>query len=302
MNGLVNNESNSVNLQIFRLLRILHWSKNLLIFFPLFFAGKLTAFPLLMQCTLGFLFFSLTASGVYVFNDIRDIRFDQNHPEKKLRPVAQGLISPASGLMVASILVVMGLAGAFWTYPPFFILLSGYVVLTLIYTFWIKNIAILDVLLLSLNYVLRIYAGGLLAGVAISPWLIVMVYLLALLLALSKRHHDLTLSVSTDARIRPSLNGYSPGFVKSMINYLSAVLTVCYLIYIIMGHPQTPYHQPFLILTALPVLYGIFRYQQSIFMDQGAADPIEYIFKDIPMLFSLIIWLLLFSISLYAAK
>jgi len=284
----------------FRLLRILHWSKNLLIFFPLFFAGKMGETASLMQCTFGFLFFSFTASGIYILNDVRDLNFDLNHPDKKHRPVAQGAISPHRALITALLLAGIGLGGALWLSPPFFILLTGYVLLNLAYTLWIKSIAILDVLLLSLNYVLRIYAGGLLAHVVISPWLIIMVYLLALLLALSKRHHDLTLLESNNTLIRPSLTGYTLGFVKGMINYLGAVLTVCYLIYIIMGHPLTQHRQPFLMLTILPVLYGIFRYQQSIFLDQATSDPIEHIFNDRPMLLSLIAWMLLFSISLYA--
>jgi 4-hydroxybenzoate polyprenyltransferase len=194
------------------LLRPKHWAKNLFLYIPLFFAGDLFRINLLIDITWGVLAFSLVASGVYILNDYKDIEKDQLHPTKRNRPLASGKVSPVAAFLLMGLCVASGLVIGWSIGAKFLFILVLYLSLNIGYSFGLKDISILDIFILAAGFVLRIKGGGIIAHLGISQWLMVMVFLLALFLALAKRRDDFLLSQSSGHEMRISMSGYNLDF------------------------------------------------------------------------------------------
>ena len=223
------------------LLRVHQYLKNLLIAAPLFFGGRLLDRAPLAATLGAFVCFSLIASVVYIINDLKDLEYDRAHPEKRKRPLAAGLISPSRALAVAALLFLLALAlGLIFLNPSALGLIGLYLLLNLAYSLKLKHYAVVDVLLIAFFFVLRVFTGGLAAGIPVSHWLVLMAFLLALFLALAKRRDDLVLA-SDNSGHRPSMDGYNLEFVSAGLIIMAAVTVVCYILYTLSprGHGQT---------------------------------------------------------------
>ena len=175
-----------------KLVRPHQWIKNFFLFAPLFFSFQYSAYKIL-QVTLGFLLFSFAASGLYILNDIFDRKEDQHHPEKKQRPLAAGHIGVNTAIVIMGILLLLSLAGAYMLSIGFLNILLLYIIMNIAYSLKLKQVSILDITLIAIGFVLRIYAGAEIIDVTPTHWIVLVTFLLALFLGLAKRRDDVLL-------------------------------------------------------------------------------------------------------------
>lgn len=282
------------------LLRPKHWAKNLFLFVPPFFAGKffeLERFELLIA---GFFAFSFLASSIYIINDYRDIQDDKKHPEKSKRPLASGAVNKNVAIAIS---VILALAGGTIAYlidsSGKFLFISGiYYLLNIAYSFGLKNISIIDILIVAAGFVLRVKAGALLASVNTTEWFVIMTFLLALFLAIAKRRDDVLLKMNTGTEMRKAMKGYSLEFLNTLLGLFSAILIVSYVNYT--ASPAA--FQKFghrLFYTALFVIAALMRYLQITFIHNKAGSPTDVLYKDRFIQVTLLLWAASFFVILY---
>lgn len=273
-----------------RSLRPSQWAKNLFVLAPAVFGGLLLDEGTAVRMALALLAFCAASSAVYLVNDLRDREEDRRHPLKKHRPLAAGTLSvPAA---VAAVVVLAGGAAAVSVGLglPFALILAGYLLLNLLYTLWLKHMVILDVMSISMGFVLRVEAGGEAAGVEVSRWLFLCTTFLALFLAFSKRRHEITLLAGAAAGQRRVLDQYSPAFLDQMINVVTASSVVSYALYAVAPETVQKYNTYDLVYTIPMVLYGIFRYLYLMYQQPGERNPTEAILRDPPFLINMLLW------------
>ncbi len=292
---------------ILQALRPNQWTKNLVVFAAFFFAlgDKNLTFPLssFYQILLAFLFFCMVSSGIYIINDLRDLEADKVHPTKKYRALAAGRVSVPLSIGVALFLLVAGLVGALWTSRPFALIVGLYIGIQIIYTFWLKQIALIDVFIIALGFVLRAAGGGVAMPVPIpiSPWLLVCAFLLALFLALCKRRHEkLSLEGSAGAH-RLSLDSYDTKLLDQLIAIVSATTIVSYAIYTLSPETAHKFGTSLLAITIPFVMFGIFRYLDLVYRKEGGGRPEKTLLTDIVLLVNIGLFVFcLLGIFLYA--
>jgi decaprenyl-phosphate phosphoribosyltransferase len=282
------------------LIRFRHWIKNFFLFIPSFFAGHLFYTRELLTVFAGALAFSLVASGVYILNDYRDREIDRLHPKKKLRPIASGEIKPALALVVMFILIAAGLFWAIRINATFFYLLSSYLLLNLAYSFGLKNVPIVDIFIVSIGFLIRIYAGGELAGLEITHWLSMMILLLSLFLILAKRRDDLRVNAENNCIVRKSSKAYNLEYINSCITLISAVMVVAYVMYTLSPEVTERFQSDYLFITTIFVIAGIMRYLQITFVEQRSGSPTNIFIKDRFILLTIAGWIISFYIIIYA--
>ena len=279
------------------------WVKNGAIFMPLFFHGKLFDLPLFLNAFWAFLGFSFIASSIYVFNDLRDVEEDRQHPEKKFRPIAAGSISEKNAKLL--ILILASLAGIIF-YTMFsniwvWLCVFFYFWQNILYTIWLKKIALVDVIIISLGFIIRIFLGSAATDIYLSHWIIIMTFLLALFLAFAKRRDDILLTNSTGVKHRSNIDGYNLEFLNAAIIISSAMVIVAYIMYttsveVIQRTGQNIY------LTSFFVVIGIFRYLQVVFVKQQSGNPTKVFLKDSFLQIIMLGWIVSFGIILYLGK
>jgi len=282
------------------LLRPKHWAKNLFLFVPSFFAGKFFDLDSVQLLICGFFSFSCLASSIYIINDYRDIEDDRKHPEKHKRPLASGAVRKSYALAISIALTIIGVALAYFadSSGKFLFITAIYYVLNLTYSFGLKNLSIIDILILASGFVLRVKGGAILASVNTTSWFIIMTFLLALLLAIAKRRDDVLLKASTGNDMRKSIKGYSLEFLNTLLGLFCAILIVSYINYTV--SPAT--YEKFghrLYYTALFVIAGMMRYLQITFIHNKAGSPTEVLYKDRFIQITLILWMASFFVILY---
>ena len=281
------------------LLRVAHWAKNLFLYIPLFFAGELFEIGKIIDLTAGVIAFCLVASGVYILNDYKDLDKDRQHPVKKYRPLAAGSISIPFAFVVMVICLSCGLALGWHCGMKFLMVLAAYLLINLLYSFGLKKISILDILLIATGFMLRIKAGGILAAVGISQWLTIIVFLLALFLALGKRRDDLLIKTSSTETVRQALSGYNADFLNVSLAIVSAVMMMSYLMYTlspeVIGHMGT-YR---LYYTSIFVGAGLMRYLQLIYVKKDTRSPTKVLYKDHFIQICIFLWVLSFYCLIY---
>lgn len=275
-----------------RLLRPAHWVKNVFVLAPLVFAQRMTDPETLQRALLAFASFCLASSVVYVFNDIRDRAEDRRHPLKRNRPLAAGTVSVAAASILAVVLAVVALALAAHLGLRFLGVMTVYLVLNQLYSTGLKHVVILDVMIVSLGFVLRVLAGGVAAEVQVSAWILLCTFFIALFLAFSKRRHELILLADEASGQRPVLSHYSPTFLDQMINVVTASTVVAYAMYAISPETAEKFHTGHLVFTIPMVLFGIFRYLYLIYQRPSKRNPTESILQDGPFLFNMLLWAL----------
>lgn len=281
------------------LLRIHHWPKNLFIFIPAFFAGALVDQVTVWLLIQGVLAFSLISSAVYIINDYRDIEKDRLHPVKKNRPLASGQVRPGVALVLALVLMAIGLPWGFFLNFSFGSCVLVYLMLNILYSWSLKNIAILDTLIVSSGFLIRTLAGGWLAGVLISQWLVIMVFLLSFFLATSKRRDDLILFQSGQAPLRTSSKKYTIEFINTILSVLAGVIIVSYIMYTISDDVVTRLHTPYLYVTALFVFAGLIRFLQITMVENKSGSPMRIFLTDIFIQVTIALWILCFFVVIY---
>jgi len=287
-------------MRFFFLLRVHHWPKNLFIFIPAFFAGALvdrSVFFLLVQ---GLISFSLVSSAVYIINDFRDREKDKLHPVKKYRPLASGQVSSTLALILAGVLLAIAIPWGFALAPYFGVSVLTYLILNILYSVSLKNVAILDTLIVSSGFLIRTLAGGWLAEVAISQWLVIMVFLLSFFLATAKRRDDLILFQSGQAPLRTSSKKYTLEFINTILSVLAGVIIVSYIMYTISDDVVNRLHTPYLYVTALFVFAGLIRFLQITMVENRSGSPMRIFLTDTFIQVTIALWILCFFIVIYS--
>ncbi len=276
--------------ELIRAMRPRQWAKNVFVLAPLVFARRLGEFDTVGRALVAFAAFSLLASAVYLFNDIRDLEEDRRHPRKRLRPIASGRLPVPVATAAAAALAMAALAMGLALGGTLVAILALYLLANLLYSLGLKRVVILDVMVLSAGFVLRVLAGGVAARVEVSAWLILCTSFLALFLAFSKRRHELILLADGAADQRQVLSQYSPAFLDQMINVVTASTVVAYAVYVVSPETIEKFHTRELLISMPFVLFGIFRYLYLIYQRPSERNPTEAILGDKPFLINIGLW------------
>lgn len=283
-----------------KLVRPKQWAKNLFVFVPSFFAGTVFEANTIQVLIGGFLCFSFLASSIYIINDYRDIEDDRKHPEKYKRPLASGEVSKTGALILSVALTIAGMAIA-WNLDKsgkFLFVTSIYYLLNISYSFGLKNMSIIDILIVASGFVLRVKGGAILADVSTTSWLTIMTFLLALFMAIAKRRDDVLLKTSTGTTMRKSMKGYSLEFLNTLLALFCAILIVSYINYTVSPATFAKFGHR-LYYTSLFVIAGIMRYLQITFIHNKAGSPTEILYKDRFIQITLVLWIASFFVILY---
>ena len=297
-----------------RLLRPRQWTKNFAIFAAITFSGTLFNYPVFEKVFLGFLVFCGLSSTIYIINDIFDVKKDRLHPFKKFRPLARGDISVLPAGIIAFILGVSSLIGSYLIAPAFFAITVIYLLLQLSYTTIFKHLMILDILVLAGGYILRVYAGEIVGGAHISAWLLLTTISLSLFLVVGKRKSELTLlgsyAGSQVAATRKTLSHYSVSLLDTYAAMFATSTFLSYALFTFLENTRDigtvdliPFgfnlQKKWLMLTIIPVVYGLMRYLQDIYEKHEGESPERIIFADKQLLTSLIIWTVMVIYIIY---
>jgi 4-hydroxybenzoate polyprenyltransferase len=276
------------------------WTKNLLLFAGLVFGGRLLDPAAVAAAALAFAVFCALSSAGYLFNDVRDRDADRRHPLKQSRPIASGELASSTALLAAGVLAAAGLAAAALIAPAFALVAAAYGALLVLYSVALKNIVIIDVLVIAGGFVLRAIGGAVAVRVPFSAWLLVCTTLLALFLGLSKRRHELMLLGDAAVDHRRILHEYSPYLLDQMIAVVTASTLIAYTFYAISAETAARLGTPRLGLTIPFVLYGIFRYLYLVHQKHGGGSPAAMLLTDRPLLACVGLWIGTVVVLLYS--
>jgi 4-hydroxybenzoate polyprenyltransferase len=243
-----------------------------------------------LRALLAFVIFCGLSGAVYLVNDIADLERDRRHPRKRLRPLASGALTRGVAALAAALLGASSLAASLFLGVPFAAVAAAYVLLNLAYSFRLKHVVIVDVIVISLGFVLRAVAGALAIGVPFSTWLLVCTLLLALFLALSKRRHEITSLMEGASDHRKILAEYSPYLLDQMISVVTASCLVAYAFYTLAPETVEKYRTDRLSWTIPFVLYGIFRYLYLVHRKEQGGNPTDILLTDRPLLLDVALW------------
>lgn len=306
---------------ILRLLRPRQWIKNFAIFASLIFSGQLFSGFLFQDVTFGFLVFCALSSAIYVINDIFDVKKDRLHPFKKFRPLANKKIPLNTAIIIAVALTITSLYFSSLIGPGFLIIALIYFLLHISYSALLKQIEIIDILTLAGGYILRVYAGEVLTGFHISAWLLLTTISLSLFLAIGKRRSELTLLAKYTATqiltTRKTLSHYSEKLLDVYLSIFATSTFVFYSLFTFLENPKgrqfttdlipadilgTYLQRKWLMITIIPVVYGIMRYLQRIYEKHEGESPERVLFSDRALLTSVVIWGTLVVLIIYYIK
>lgn len=286
-------------MNLIRLCRLSQWYKNLVIFLPIVFAQQLLNFDFLSKVVIGFFSLAFISSVSYIINDIADIDKDGFHAEKKNRPLASGKVKVWQALILATVLLIMSLAIAYSLSMMFFYLVIILFVITQIYTFFLKNEAFADILLLGINFVIRASSGayviavGINPYVSVSPWLILCTFCLSLFMSAGKREADLQYLGNRAESHKKTLLVYTKAMTAKLSLIATILLVLSYSLYAFLGIHQN-------LLFTLPfAFYVIFRYFFLIESGSEIARRPEKVYKDKRMVVGIVLWVVLTLLILY---
>jgi 4-hydroxybenzoate polyprenyltransferase len=285
-------------------LRPRQWIKNLIVLAPLIFSRNLFRPDMALLSLLALGVFCLLSGAVYVLNDVVDYQQDREHPVKRNRPVASGRIPRKGALAFGMVVAGAGLAIGAITDVSFFWVCLAYTVLMILYSLGLKHMVVLDVLIISIGFVLRAMAGVEVlkdtdSGVVMSPWLLVCTLFLALFLGFSKRRSELDLLAHKAALHRRSLEDYSKEFLDAMIAVVTAATVIAYAIYTIWPGTVDKFNTGNLIYTVPFVVFGLFRYMYLVIMKNEGGSPSEILVSDAPLVIDIIVWVCVAALVLY---
>ena len=284
------------------LIRPQQWIKNGFVLIPMFFGGRLLNVDDAIASVVTFFAFSFVASAIYCFNDIVDVEADRRHPVKCHRPIASGAVSVPTAY---ALMVILTLLSALLL---FFLpqragetagIVAFYFLLNMAYCLWLKRHAIIDVCTVAFGFVLRILAGGMACEVAVSNWLVLMTFLLALFLSFAKRRDDVLRMNETGEPPRRNTIRYNLTFVNQAITITGTVTLVCYIMYTVSPEVVSRFHAPYLYLTSIFVLVGLLRYMQLTVVDEVSGDPTKILLRDRCTQAIVVAWIMSFLLIIY---
>jgi 4-hydroxybenzoate polyprenyltransferase len=286
--------------------RPLQWSKNFVVLAPLIFSRNLFRLEMAARSLEAFGIFCMLSASIYIFNDLLDYERDRIHPVKSRRPIASGQVSRKGALLFGVVLGAAGLLLASFLGWGFFRAGLVYYSLMLVYSLGLKNAVVLDVLIISIGFVLRAIAGvealkHIEAGIVISPWLLVCTLFLALFLGFNKRRHEITLLSEEAAKHRKSLDDYSVEFLDAVIAVVTAATVIAYSIYTIWPATVAKFNTAGLIYTVPFVVYGLFRYMYLVIVRDKGGSPSEILASDTPLVIDIFMWLVVAGLVLYTS-
>lgn len=275
------------------------WTKNLLVFAALIFSRNLTHIPSVLRSVAAFFAFCLLSGAVYIVNDLVDREQDQRHPTKKNRPIASGKVPTAAAVIAAVLSVVIALAAGFFLDRRFFVVGLVYFVAQLAYSLSLKQVVVLDVLIVALGFALRAVSGTYVVHVQISPWLFICTILLALFIALAKRRHELMFLEGGGISHRSVLGKYTETLLDQMIAVATAATVVAYCLYTVAPETIEKFGTNKLYLTFPFVLYAIYRYLYLVYRKDMGGTPEKVFLSDTPLLVDIFIWMVTVVAILY---
>jgi len=296
----VNASSLEGNLRgLIKTMRLRQWTKNAFVSAGLVFDGKLLVPDLLLKTILVTFCFCLASSSVYLLNDLVDINKDREHPKKRLRPLPSGQLDPKFAAISAALLASTSLLTTFFLNPWVGAVIALYLIQNVAYSFYLKNIVIIDAMLVAFGFLLRVIAGVLIVDVAnFSPWLYVTATVVALFMVFGKRRHEITLLSDGAGKHRESLKGYNLPMLDQIIGMVTTFTLVSYTFYTF--ESKTAMVEDSRMLLTVPfVFYGIVRYLYLIHVEKLGGAPDELILEDTHMLVNAILWAALVLILIY---
>jgi len=293
-----------------RLIRVHQWIKNVFVFVPLLFSLNFFDEKYFITTFFAFLVFCLASSAIYVINDLDDIESDRAHPTKRKRPLASGEISKQNAVIIASILLII----VFWLMMYFnyqFILLAvAFVMLNVLYSFWLKNIVLLDVFSIAAGFSIRVLAGAFVIQVPISSWLMLTTMFISLFLGVMKRRSELVLvserlsnnlmqNEKPETQSRKVLAEYSLNFADQMATVAAAGVIICYALYSVSPRTISVFQTERLIYTTPFVVFGIFRYMYLEYMSRKGENTTRILATDFPMIADVVIYIVTTIMIIY---
>lgn len=294
MGGLILIIRSSYMKPYIRLMRPEQWYKNFLVFLALVFSGNFFSTDLLIKSTLGFVSLSFVSSAYYILNDIKDIALDKAHPEKKRRPLASGNAAKGSALLLSSALLVSGLYLAHSLSLSFFLFAVALFTSSTLYTLYLKQVAIIDIHVVAINFLIRAVSGAVLINVKISPWLVFSMFFVALFLAAGKRMSD-RIALGNSAKKLNVYSTYTEDFLRGMLYVSGATVIVAYSLYAFLAYPEGH------MMASIPIVsFMCFRFMYFAVAGNVAARQAHRLFLDRQLFFAFILWALISFAVLYA--
>ena len=285
-------------LALIRTMRPRQWTKNVFILAPLVFDGQLLSITAFIPTISAFLLFCLLSSTVYIFNDLLDVESDRRHPQKRNRPIASGELTVRAAVISLIFLLAITVGLAFFISIQLVLVEITYFLLNIAYTLWLKHIPLIDVFTIAAGFVLRVLAGVVSIHVQqFSPWLYVLMTLLALYIGFGKRRAELALLAEDTFSARRVLEGYTIPLLDQLIIIVTSATLVSYSLYTFLAQTADGNHA--LMLTIPFVLYSFFRYLYLLQVKNIGSAPEEVLLSDRPLQISILLWGLVIFIIFY---
>jgi len=265
---------------VLKLWRIYQYPKNLFVLAPLFFSGQFFSKASFYPALLTMLAFCVMSSAMYIFNDWMDLDLDRQHPIKKNRPLVSGSVIQPIAFLMMLVFIIFGLCLCFFINWSVFIIAVAYLALMTAYSIWLKHLPVLDLLIISAGFILRVFAGAFAIGIMVSPYLTMMTFFLAMFLALGKRHDEFLYCKAHRISPRPALIGYSNRLFDVALSALMALMIGGYFMCAVTSHSLLISKSPYFYLTTFLVIAGVMRYLQLIYVKKNSADPSYLLFHD----------------------
>jgi 4-hydroxybenzoate polyprenyltransferase len=275
-----------------RLMRPKQWIKNFFVFAPLIFAKELFSADPLVAALRAFAAFCLTASAVYVLNDIADVEADRLHPEKRHRPIASGAIPATRGYILASLLIVAAVLIVLGMNRRFLLLIGVYFLINLAYSLRLKEIVLLDVFTVASGFMLRVLGGAYAIDVRVSSWIVLCTLFISLFLGFAKRRGELVVNqeLGTVSQ-RKVLLRYNVDFLDQMLTITAAGAVISYALYTVAPRTLEIYGTDKMIYTTVFVLYGVFRYLHMVHSGASTENPTTAVTSDMTILVTGVLWI-----------
>lgn len=275
----------------FNLLRVRHYIKNIFVLMPLFFSGQFLDEAKLFNALLAFIAFCFAASAIYILNDYVDMESDKLHENKKLRPLASGLVSLKSAVVLFVLLLILSFSISIYIGTTTALLLLLYCCLNLAYSYYLKNIAIIDVNIIAVGFVIRLFVGATACSLILSQWIVIMTFLLALFLGMAKRRDDVLIFEKTGVKMRKGIDAYTRQFLDQTLTLLGGIVIVAYLFYVTSPEVVSRLESEYLYLNSIFVILGVLRYFYRILVLEDSSSPTKAVYKDRVLQLNILLWL-----------
>jgi 4-hydroxybenzoate polyprenyltransferase len=290
--------------EIIKVARPVHWIKNGALFAAIIFSGNLTSNILLLKVVLAFISFSLATSATYIFNDILDVKLDRLHPIKKNRPLASKRLSKTHAIFTMVVLSIASIYLALGLNTLFTLTLLGYLIMQAAYSLGLKNVPIIDIIIIAAGFIIRVYAGAFAINAHLSVWFLLCVISVALFLASGKRRAELGVITASPGTTRKSLTLYSKTLLDSYVTMFGNAAWMSWALFTFFESPsatlpvwlflaelsRTTTVNKLLMITIPVVIFGIMRYESLIFQNKSES-PEKLLLTDKALMASITLWL-----------